>query len=77
MFHMVDIFNPIFFLNIRTIIKNVFKRSSTDMDREWAYDRESHIGKLDAALDIAEENDLIVIDMKNDWNQIYPPVAKD
>lgn len=45
----------------------------TDADREWAYDRDSHIGKLDKALDEAKERGWTVVDMKNDWTQIYPP----
>ena len=44
----------------------------TDSVREWAYDRESHIGKLDKGLDAAAENNWAVIDMKNDWKVIYP-----
>jgi len=44
----------------------------TDADREWAYDRESHIGRLDKGLDEANEKGWTVIDMKNDWNKIYP-----
>jgi hypothetical protein len=44
----------------------------TDAEREWAYDRESHIGKLDKGLDYANENGWTVIDMKNDWKLIYP-----
>ena len=44
----------------------------TDADREWAYDRESHIGRLDKGLDEAEKNGWTVIDMKQDWNVIYP-----
>ena len=44
----------------------------TDADREWAYDRQSHVGRLDKALDIAIEQDWTVVDMKNDWNTIYP-----
>ncbi|MGB1003975.1 MAG: HAD family hydrolase [Salibacteraceae bacterium] len=44
----------------------------TDEVREWAYDRDSHIGKLDKGLDEAEENGWTVIDMKTDWNVIYP-----
>ena len=45
----------------------------TDEVREWAYDRDSHIGKLDKGLDEAEANGWTVIDMKNDWKVIYPP----
>ncbi len=44
----------------------------TDSEREWAYDRESHIGRLDKGLDQAIRDDWTVIDMKNDWKIIYP-----
>lgn len=43
-----------------------------DADREWAYDRESHVGKLDKALDEAKEKGWTVVSMKNDWSVIYP-----
>jgi hypothetical protein len=46
----------------------------TDADREWAYDRNSAIGKLDKALDEALGQKWLVVDMKRDWNAIYPPV---
>jgi phosphoserine phosphatase len=44
----------------------------TDGQREWAYDRESHVGKLDQALDEAAQKQWIVVDMQRDWNVIYP-----
>ncbi len=44
----------------------------TDAEREWAYDRESHIGKLDKGLDEARKRGWTVVDMKNDWKVIYP-----
>ena len=44
----------------------------TDNEREWAYDRDSHIGRLDKGLDEAAEKGWTVIDMKNDWKVIYP-----
>jgi hypothetical protein len=44
----------------------------TDADREWAYDRDSHIGHLDKALDEASRRGWLVVDMKNDWKVIYP-----
>ena len=44
----------------------------TDAEREWAYDRDSHIGKLDKALDEAPQRGWTVVDMKRDWKQIYP-----
>ncbi|MCV3243712.1 HAD family hydrolase [Mesorhizobium sp. ZC-5] len=48
----------------------------TDAEREWAYDRQSHVGKLDKALDEAGSRGWIVVDMKSDWNTIYPPEKK-
>jgi phosphoglycolate phosphatase-like HAD superfamily hydrolase len=44
----------------------------TDADREWAYDRQSHIGKLDKALDEAPKAGWTVVDMKAEWKVIYP-----
>lgn len=48
----------------------------TDAKREWAYDRNSHIGKLDKALDEAPKRGWVVIDMKKDWAEIYPALKK-
>ena len=45
----------------------------TDDVNEYAYDRESHFGTLDKALDLADANGWIIVDMKKDWNQIFPP----
>ncbi len=44
----------------------------TDAAREWAYDRKSHVGRLDKALDEADEMGWTVVDMKKDWKSIYP-----
>lgn len=44
----------------------------TDAEREWAYDRESHIGRLDKGLEEAAEKGWTVIDMKKDWKVVYP-----
>ncbi len=44
----------------------------TDSVREWAYDRNSHIGKLDKGLDQALADGWHVVDMKNDWKNIFP-----
>lgn len=44
----------------------------TDPVREWAYDRNSPVGKLDKAWDEANRRGWIVVDMKHDWNTIYP-----
>ncbi len=44
----------------------------TDGVREVAYDRASHIGKLDKALDQAPKAGWVLIDMKKDWKTIFP-----
>jgi phosphoglycolate phosphatase-like HAD superfamily hydrolase len=44
----------------------------TDAQREWAYDRDSHVGRLDKALDEAKTRGWVVIDMKADWKVIFP-----
>ena len=43
----------------------------TDADREWAYDRESPVGRLDKALDEAQKHGWTIADMKRDWKTIY------
>jgi hypothetical protein len=44
----------------------------TDSEREWAYDRQSHVGRLDKALDEAKAKGWTVVDMKKNWKAIYP-----
>jgi len=44
----------------------------TDAEREFAYDRESPVGKLDKALDEASAKGWTVIDMARDWRVIWP-----
>jgi len=44
----------------------------TDAEREWAYDRQSEIGRLDKALDEAASRKWAIIDMKQSWKVIYP-----
>jgi len=44
----------------------------TDGEREYAYDRKSHIGKLDKGLDEAAAKGWTVVDMKSDWKTIFP-----
>jgi hypothetical protein len=43
----------------------------TDAEREYAYDRQSHFGRLDKALDAAAVNKWTVVDMKRDWKRIF------
>jgi len=42
-----------------------------DAEREYAYDRESGVGRLDKALDAADSAGWLVVSMKNDWNTIF------
>jgi hypothetical protein len=44
----------------------------TDAEREWAYDRNSPVGRLDKAWDEAVRRGWLVVDMKQDWKVIYP-----
>jgi hypothetical protein len=48
----------------------------TDAEGEWAYDRKSHIGKLDKALDEAQARGWTVVDMKRDWKTIFGAPTK-
>ena len=43
-----------------------------DARREFAYDRESHVGRLDKALDEAKARNWIVVSMKSDWKRVFP-----
>ena len=43
-----------------------------DAQREYAYDRGSHIGKLEKGLDEAAKRGWTIISMQNDWKSIYP-----
>jgi phosphoglycolate phosphatase-like HAD superfamily hydrolase len=46
----------------------------TDEVREYAYDRQSKVGKLDKALDAAKAGGWTVVDMKKEWKQVFPAV---
>jgi phosphoserine phosphatase len=43
-----------------------------DAEREVAYDRQSHMGRLDKALDEAGRHGWIVVSMKTDWTTVFP-----
>jgi hypothetical protein len=45
----------------------------TDARREWAYDRQSPIGRLNLALDQARREGWTVVDMAREWRVIHPP----
>jgi phosphoglycolate phosphatase-like HAD superfamily hydrolase len=42
-----------------------------DAEREYAYDRQSHFGRLDKALDAAPRLGWQVISMRSDWTRIF------
>jgi phosphoserine phosphatase len=44
----------------------------TDAVREWAYDRNSPVGRLEKAPDAAVANKWTLADMKQDWKVIFP-----
>ena len=44
----------------------------TDPDREFAYDRDSAVGKLDRGLDEADARGWLLIDMAGDWETVWP-----
>jgi hydroxymethylpyrimidine pyrophosphatase-like HAD family hydrolase len=48
----------------------------TDAAREWAYDLQSSIGRLDKALDEARAKGWTVVNMKGAWKTIFPPGSK-
>ncbi|WP_237217253.1 haloacid dehalogenase-like hydrolase, partial [Falsiroseomonas oryziterrae] len=43
-----------------------------DAEREYAYDRESHVGRLARALDEAPVHGWQVVSMRADWSRIFP-----
>jgi hypothetical protein len=48
----------------------------TDAEREWDYDKNSSVGRLDKALIEAKAKGWTVVDMKQDWKVIYPPAKR-
>ena len=44
----------------------------TDGEREFAYDRKSHVGMLDKALDEGKKQRWTIVDMKQDWRRVFP-----
>ncbi|MFB5141190.1 HAD family hydrolase [Vibrio diabolicus] len=48
----------------------------TDDKREWAYDKDSHVGKLDKSFKVGEEQGWLFVDMKQDWSQVFKEAMK-
>lgn len=42
-----------------------------DAAREYAYDRESHVGRLDRGLDEADGRGWVVVSMRRDWAEVF------
>lgn len=47
-----------------------------DADREYAYDRNSPVGRLDLAWDEADRRGWTVVSMKRDWKVIFPVIPR-
>jgi hypothetical protein len=45
----------------------------TDGDREYAYDRKSHVGTLGKGIDDAGTGGWQLIDIKKDWKTVFSP----
>ncbi|MEO1469251.1 MAG: HAD family hydrolase [Pseudomonadota bacterium] len=43
----------------------------TDAEREWAYDRESHVGRLERGLDEGPDRGWLIVDMARDWGRVW------
>ena len=44
----------------------------TDAEREFSYDRDSHIGELERGLDEGPERGWLIVDMAQDWAKVFP-----
>ncbi|MBO9709536.1 MAG: haloacid dehalogenase-like hydrolase [Caulobacter sp.] len=47
-----------------------------DEEREYAYDRDTHVGRLDVALATAAERGWTVVSMKEDWLKVFKEKAR-
>jgi phosphoglycolate phosphatase-like HAD superfamily hydrolase len=43
-----------------------------DAVREWAYDRDSHIGRLKRGLDEGSQRGWVIASMQRDWKRVFP-----
>jgi phosphoserine phosphatase len=43
-----------------------------DGEREYAYDRESHVGRLSKGLDDADAKGWLLVSMERDWARVFP-----
>ena len=54
------------------VLSGDMKNHHTDGQREFAYDRDSAIGRLDKALQEAPERGWQVVRIQNDWRTVFP-----
>lgn len=47
-----------------------------DAEREYAYDRDSPVGRLARGLDEGPRRGWTIVSMKNDWRTIFPPAER-
>lgn len=45
----------------------------TDAEREWAYDRQSSVGRLDKGIEEAQARGWTVVSMREDWRTMFTP----
>ena len=48
----------------------------TDAEREYAYDREDSLARLDKGLDEAAAKGWTVVSMKDNWKTMFPPARQ-
>jgi phosphoserine phosphatase len=47
-----------------------------DAEREYAYDRDGHVGRLDKAMDDAPAKGWILVSIERDWARVFPEAAE-
>lgn len=47
-----------------------------DAEREWAYDRDSAVGRLDVAAQEAATRGWTVVSVQRDWKRVFPAATK-
>jgi hypothetical protein len=63
--------NPSESISTSAAVRFVMLIHHADAEREYNYDRYSHFGRLDVALDLAPTNHWTIVDMKRDWKVIF------
>ena len=66
-----SLLEAIFNATRRLVDAPIFYIAFYDEAREWAYDRNSPIGRLDKGLDEAKAKGWTVVSMSNDWKRVF------